>query len=49
MEYSLVGFTTNPGQPVSNQTSYSVAVNYKNYPEFEVIREKSKFIVIFEN
>ena len=45
LEYSLVGFTTNPGVPVYNQSSYSVITNYKNYPEFEIIQEKSKFII----
>jgi len=44
LEYSLVGIATNPGQPVSKQSSYSLIVNYKNYPQFEIFQENSKFI-----
>jgi hypothetical protein len=43
LEYSLVGFTTNPGDPIYNQSSYSSITNYKNYPEFEITQGISKF------
>lgn len=43
LEYSLVGFSTNPGEPVYNQSSYSSITNYKNYPEFEITQGISKF------
>ena len=45
LEYSLVGLTTNPGLPVYNQTSYSIVTNYKNYPQFEISQEKTKFTI----
>ncbi|MEY3470455.1 MAG: Prochlorococcus phage, partial [Actinomycetota bacterium] len=45
LEFSVSGFTTNPGIAKSVENFYGTIINYKNYPKFEVIQDFSNFVI----
>jgi len=45
LEFSLSGLTTNPGIAKTIQESYATIINFKNYPEFEVVQKFSPFLI----
>ena len=44
LKYDISPYTLNPGIPVISQTTYSSAINEKNYPTFEITQIKSTFV-----
>ena len=44
LKYEISPYTLNPGIPVISQTTYSSAINEKNYPTFEITQVKSNFV-----
>ena len=45
LEFSVAGFTTNPGIAKTNQSSYATIVKYDNYPKFEITQDYSQFLL----
>ena len=45
LKYSITGLTTNPGVAKTFQSGYATIVNKDNYPVFEAIQERGKFLL----
>ena len=45
LEFSVAGFTTNPGVAKTNQSSYATIVKYSDYPKFEIEQDYSQFLL----
>ena len=45
LEFSLSGFSTNIGIAKTTQGLYGSAINYNNYPRFEVVQNFAQFII----
>jgi len=43
LEFSVSGFTTNPGIAKTSQSAYASIIKYENYPKFKVETSYSKF------
>lgn len=43
LKYDVSPYTLNPGVPVISQSTYSSAINEKDYPTFEITQQKSSF------
>ena len=44
LKYSIAGLTTNPGIAKTFQSGYATIVNKNNYPEFEVVQQRGRFL-----
>ncbi len=45
VEYSVAGLTTNPGVAKTFQSGYANIINKSNYPVFEVVQKRGKFLL----
>jgi len=45
LEFSVSGFTTNPGLAKTNQSSYGSIIKYDDYPQFDVTTDYSRFFI----